>query len=70
MSSESLFQAAEEKNVSESLIREKLATLPDIKKEVHVWEKKYQVDSYLYSLYICKTFLSLNIDISLTIIVY
>ena len=39
-------QAAEEKNVSESLIREKLATLPEIKKEVHVWEKKYQVICY------------------------
>ena len=60
MSTESLFQAAEEKNVSESLIREKLATLPDIKKEVHVWEKKYQVNSYLYSLSVCKTFLDID----------
>merc|ERR1719167_641881 len=34
--------AAEEKNVSETLIREKLNTLPDIKKEVSKWEKKYQ----------------------------
>lgn len=34
--------AAEEKNVAEALIQDKLATLPDIKKEVHVWEKKYQ----------------------------
>ena len=42
--------AAEEKNVSESLIREKLATLPEIKKEVHVWEKKYQVS------FCCTTF--------------
>ena len=49
MSTDSLFQAAEEKNVSESLIREKLATLPDIKKEVHVWEKKYQVNFKIHS---------------------
>ena len=30
--------------MSEAFIREKLETLPDIKKEVHVWEKKYQVN--------------------------
>jgi DNA repair ATPase RecN len=34
--------AAEEKNTSDASIQEKVATLPDIKKEVHIWEKKYQ----------------------------
>ena len=37
-------QAAEEKNVSQALIQDKAETLPDIKKEVHIWEKKYQVN--------------------------
>ena len=39
-----VLQAAEEKNVSQALIQDKAETLPDIKKEVHIWEKKYQVN--------------------------
>ena len=42
---------------SESLIREKLATLPEIKKEVHVWEKKYQASLY------CTTFRENTINV-------
>ena len=34
--------AAEQKNVAEAFIEDKLQTLPDLKKEVSVWEKKYQ----------------------------
>ena len=40
-----ILQAAEEKNVSQALIQDKAETLPDIKKEVHIWEKKYQVNN-------------------------
>jgi chromosome segregation ATPase len=34
--------AAEEKNVSEAHIKDKEDSIPDIKREVSVWEKKYQ----------------------------
>lgn len=31
--------AAEETNIAETVIKEKLETLPDINNEIHVWEK-------------------------------